>query len=398
GTVAVLFVDIDRFKDINDSLGHAMGDQLIKLVANRIKRSLSNPDIMVTRQGGDEFVILFNWLGEEQVKEEAETVITAIKQPFIIEGNEINVSASGGLSLYPRHTENLDTLMVYADIAMYTAKKQGGSKVVLYSEEINVRSQEKLRIETRLRTAIKEEKIDVYYQPKVDGRTDTITGAEALLRWTDEELGFVPPDKFISIAEDTGLIHSLWELVMKKACSQVSKWNENQSQPLNLAVNFSAKQFQDPVRLVEQVVSILADSKLLPQHFEVEITESILFNNTNETIKALKKLQEYGIGISIDDFGTGYSSLGYLKTLPIDILKIDRTFIQDIKEDYSNAEIPKAIITMAHGLRLKVIAEGVEEEHQKEFLLKNDCYLMQGYLFSKPLSKENFEKLIKDSY
>jgi EAL domain-containing protein (putative c-di-GMP-specific phosphodiesterase class I) len=215
-----------------------------------------------------------------------------------------------------------------------------------------------------------------------------------LLRWTDEELGSVSPDIFIAIAEETGLIHPLWEIAMKKACLQVKKWNENRAEPINLAVNFSAKQFKDSVSLVNQVKHILSDCQLAPEQFEIEITESTLLFNSQETIKALKDLQEYGVSISIDDFGTGYSSLSYLKTLPINYLKIDRSFTQDIREDYSNAGIPEAIINLARSLSLQVIAEGVEEEYQKEFLIKNQCYHMQGYLFSKPLCRQEFERLL----
>lgn len=394
GTVAVLFIDIDRFKDVNDTLGHSKGDQLIRLISERIKSCLSTGNSVLARQGGDEFVILFSNCEIDDTKAIAETIVTSTKQPYFMEGNEVYVSASCGMSLYPTHTDNLDALMVYADVAMYAAKKQGGNKVILYNEEINKENKEKLRIEARLRKAIQQEKIEVYYQPKINAQADVIMGVEALLRWTDEELGFVPPDVFISVAEETGLIHPLWETAMKQACLQISKWNENRFNPLNLAVNFSAKQFQDPACMVKRVKEILSDCQLAPKYFEVEITESTLLFNSEETIKALKDLQEYGISISIDDFGTGYSSLSYLKTLPINCLKIDRSFIQDIKEDYSHSEIPGAIINLAQSLRMQVVAEGVEEEYQKEFLLKNGCYHMQGYLFSKPLCRQDFEKLL----
>lgn len=391
--IALLFVDIDRFKDVNDSLGHAKGDQLIQLISERIKGCLPTGNSVLTRQGGDEFVILFSGLEVEKIKEIAETIVAAIKQPYSIEGNEVFVSASCGMSLYPIHTEDLDTLMVYSDVAMYDAKKQGGNKVILYDDVINKEKKKRLHIEKRLRKAIQNEEIEVYYQPKINARENAITGVEALLRWKDEELGFVPPDIFVSVAEETGLIHSLWELAMRQACSQMSKWNENRLELLSLAVNFSAKQFQDPDYLVERVKEILAECQLAPKYFEIEITESTLFINSDETIKALESLQEYGVSISIDDFGTGYSSLSYLKTLPINCLKIDRSFIQDIQEDYSNSEIAEAIINLAQSLRLQVVAEGVEEEYQKEFLIKNNCYHMQGYLFSKPICKQEFEQL-----
>lgn len=389
---AVIFIDIDRFKDVNDTLGHAKGDQLIKLISARIKNSLSEETSILTRQGGDEFLLLVSGLEKKDMIAAAETVVAAINQPYFIEGQEVIVSASCGLSLCPEHTEDMDTLLVYADGAMYAAKKQGGNKVVLYNEEISKEKNEKLRIEARLRRAIANEEIEVYYQPKVNAQANVVTGVEALLRWNDKELGFVPPDIFIGIAEDTGLIHRLWEIAMKEACTQVSKWNQDRQEPLRLAVNFSAKQFQDPCSLVKQVKEILTQCKFEPNYFEIEITESTLLYNTNETIKALQGLQEYGISISIDDFGTGYSSFSYLRSLPVNNLKIDRSFIQDISENYEHTEIPEAIIHLASGLRLGIIAEGVEEEWQKEFLLKHNCYHMQGYLFSKPLPKEEFEK------
>ncbi|ARK32271.1 EAL domain-containing protein [Halalkalibacter krulwichiae] len=391
-TVAILFIDVDRFKDVNDTLGHARGDQLIRLISERIKLSLTNGNSVLTRQGGDEFVILVSGLEEEKITALAKDLVSTISQPYLIEGNEVIVSASCGISLAPKHTNKMETLMIYADGAMYAAKKDGGNHVVVYNEEINKEKNEKLRIEKRLRKAIANEEIEVYYQPKIDAKSDQLRGVEALLRWTDEELGFVPPDKFISIAEETGLIHPLWKIAMKQACSQISIWNSQRNEPIRLAVNFSAKQFQDPCSLVNQVKDILAEHQLAPNLFEVEITESTLLFKTTETIKALKSLQEYGISVSIDDFGTGYSSLSYLKTLPINCLKIDRSFIQDITEDNRNAEIPLTIINLARSLHLDVVAEGVEENHQKEFLVQNQCNYMQGFFFSKPLSKDDFEK------
>ncbi|WP_102344790.1 EAL domain-containing protein [Bacillus sp. Marseille-P3661] len=391
-TVALLFIDIDRFKDVNDTLGHAKGDKLLQLISDRINHCMSSENSILTRQGGDEFVILMSEYEEKEINAAAENLVKAIKQPFLLDGNEVSVSASCGISLYPQHTTNADTLVIYADSAMYAAKKQDGNRVVFYNEQITKESNEKLRIESRLKKAIRNEKIEVYYQPKIDARRNAVTGVEALLRWTDEELGFVPPDVFIGVAEETGHIHQLWEIAMKQACTQVRKWNENRTQPLSLAVNFSAKQFQDPSSLVKQVKELLEGYGLEPSYFEVEITESTLLFNSKETIKALKDLQEYGISISIDDFGTGYSSLSYLKKLPINTLKIDRSFIQDIKDNYDNSEIPEAVINLARSLRLHVIAEGVEEEYQKEFLLKNNCYHMQGYLFSKPICKQEFEE------
>jgi len=389
--VAVLFMDIDRFKDINDTLGHSKGDQLIQLIANRIKECLPPANSFLTRQGGDEFVILFSDFTPEEVERITEKIIAYVQQPCYIDNDEVFVSISSGLSFYPEHSTNLDTLITYADVAMYASKRQGGSKVSIYHDSLNQKQAEKVHIETRLRKAIQKGDIDVYYQPKIEAKCNVITGVEALVRWNDAELGFVSPEAFIPIAEEAGLIQSLWEVVMKKACSQVSKWNKDRNEKMTLAVNFSPRQFQDSIVLVNEIQQFLSLHRFDPTWFEMEITESTLLMNAEETIKALHLLKKYGISISIDDFGTGYSSLSYLKKLPIDCLKIDRSFIQDIQEDYSNSEIAQAIISLSQSLKLQVIAEGVEEEYQKAFLMENGCDHMQGYLFSKPLNAEDFE-------
>ncbi|MGE7307357.1 EAL domain-containing protein [Priestia megaterium] len=395
--VAVLFMDIDRFKDINDTLGHSKGDQLIQLIANRIKECLPPANNFLTRQGGDEFVILFSDFTQEEVKGITEKIIAYVQQPCYIDNDEVFVSISSGLSFYPEHSTNLDTLITYADVAMYASKRQGGSKVSIYHDSLNQKQAEKVHIETRLRKAIQKGDIDVYYQPKIEAKRNVITGVEALVRWNDAELGFVSPEAFIPIAEEAGLIQSLWEVVMKKACSQVSKWNKDRNEKMTLAVNFSPRQFQDPIMLVNEIKQFLSLHRFDPTWFEMEITESTLLMNAEETIKALHLLKKYGISISIDDFGTGYSSLSYLKKLPIDCLKIDRSFIQDIQEDYSNSEIAQAIISLSQSLKLQVIAEGVEEEYQKAFLMENGCDHMQGYLFSKPLNAEDFEAAFLNS-
>ncbi|MGI8371230.1 EAL domain-containing protein [Priestia megaterium] len=395
--VAVLFMDIDRFKDINDTLGHSKGDQLIQLIANRIKECLPSANSFLTRQGGDEFVILFSDFTPEEVKGITEKIMAYVQQPCYIDNDEVFVSISSGLSFYPEHSTNLDTLITYADVAMYASKRQGGSKVSIYHDSLNKKQAEKVHIETRLRKAIQKGDIDVYYQPKIEAKRNVITGVEALVRWNDAELGFVSPEAFIPIAEEAGLIQYLWEVVMKKACSQVSEWNKVSDEKMTLAVNFSPRQFQDPVVLVNEIKHFLSLHRFDPAWFEMEITESTLLMNAEETIKALHLLKKYGISISIDDFGTGYSSLSYLKKLPIDCLKIDRSFIQDIQEDYSNSEIAQAIISLSQSLKLQVIAEGVEEEYQKAFLMENGCDHMQGYLFSKPLAAEDFEEAFLNS-
>ncbi|MDG0060806.1 MULTISPECIES: EAL domain-containing protein [Priestia] len=395
--VAVLFMDIDRFKDINDTLGHSKGDQLIQLIANRIKDCLPPANSFLTRQGGDELVILFSDFTPEEVEGITEKIMAYVQQPCYIDNDEVFVSISSGLSFYPEHSTNLDTLITYADVAMYASKRQGGSKVSIYHDSLNQKQAEKVHIETRLRKAIQKGDIDVYYQPKIEAKRNVITGVEALVRWNDAELGFVSPEAFIPIAEEAGLIQSLWEVVMKKACSQVSKWNKDRNEKMTLAVNFSPRQFQDPIVLVKEIQQFLSLHRFDPTWFEMEITESTLLMNAEETIKALHLLKKYGISISIDDFGTGYSSLSYLKKLPIDCLKIDRSFIQDIQEDYSNSEIAQAIISLSQSLKLQVIAEGVEEEYQKAFLMENGCDHMQGYLFSKPLAAKDFEAAFLNS-
>jgi diguanylate cyclase len=394
-SVSVLFIDLDRFKQVNDSFGHSQGDEILKTVAQRIKDTLpATNQTILTRQGGDEFILFLINYDMKDTMAAAERMITNLKKSYSLDGNEIYLGASCGISLYPDHTTDIDTLIIYADLAMYAAKKIGGNKAMVYTQDLNKSNIKRPKIEARLRKAIENGNIEVYYQPKMNALSRIIFGAEALVRWNDEEFGFVSPEQFIPIAEDTGLIHPLWEIVMKTACQQVSKWNSSRAEPLSISVNFSARQFQEPCMMVQRVKEILSESALDPRHFEVEITESILLNNSSEIIQSLKNLQDMGISISIDDFGTGYSSLSYLKDLPIDALKIDKTFIQSIEEDYRNAEITEAIINFARSLHLDVIAEGVEEEYQQEFLLSKNCVHMQGYLFSKPLNKTDFEHFL----
>jgi diguanylate cyclase len=393
-TVSVLFIDMDRFKHVNDTLGHNKGDELLKIVAHRIRKNLPAEINIITRQGGDEFIILLNNLTLAETNSAAVELVNALKKPYSLDGKEVYLGASCGISLFPQHATNIENLVSYADMAMYAAKKAGGNTVIVFNEDLIINNREKPKIESHLRKAIEQGIIEVYFQPKIDAQSGTIFGAEALVRWTDEELGFVSPERFIPIAEDTGLIQPLWEYVMKEACRQISYWNYSHSLNLTISVNFSARQFQDPCNMVSQVKEILKDSNLSPENFEIEITESILLTNTTETVHSLETLQALGISISIDDFGTGYSSLNYLKNLPINILKIDKSFIQDINENYGNSELAEAIINLARSLHLNVIAEGVEKEYQKDFLLSKNCTQMQGYLFSKPLSRLDFEKFL----
>jgi len=299
-TVSVLFIDMDRFKQVNDSFGHNKGDEILKIVAERIIMSLPRDKSIITRQGGDEFIILLLCHNLTETKAAAEKIVHTLKKIYVLDGNEIYLGASCGISLFPEHTNNMDTLVIYADLAMYSAKKLGGNKVIVYSKKLIQSDIERPKFEARLRKAIECGSVEVYFQPKVNVEAGTIFGAEALLRWNDEELGFVSPELFIPIAEDIGLIHPLWEFVMKESCHQVSKWNRTRSTPLSVSVNFSARQFQEPCSMVKQVKEILKESQLGPKNFEIEITESILLNNSSEIVESLKTLQNMGITISID--------------------------------------------------------------------------------------------------
>lgn len=392
--VALMFIDIDRFKNVNDSLGHNKGDELIQQIAYRLKNCMVLENCVISRQGGDEFIIILEDVHSSALQEIGNRVVEAVKKPYSIDETEVFVGASCGISLFPCHSDKMETLIMFADMAMYEAKNQGGNCAVLYHDQLNEKNRDRLRVETQLRKAIQEEKMNVFFQPKINVKTGFITGAEALVRWNDEILGNIPPDKFIPIAEDTGLIQPLWEFVMKEACSKAVRWNEKCTPPLTIAVNFSAKQFQDSPGMVKKVREILELSGLSAHFFEIEITESVLLYNTSETIAALRELQEEGAKISIDDFGTGYSSLSYLKKFPIDKLKIDKSFIKDMDEKHQNTEIADAIINLARSLRLQVIAEGVEKDYQLHYLLENNCEEMQGYYFSKPVNSEQFEKLL----
>ncbi|TKC19286.1 EAL domain-containing protein [Robertmurraya kyonggiensis] len=395
--IGVIFIDIDRFKHVNDSMGHKMGDQLIKLISERIKEFLIDYKCVVARQGGDEFIILTENLSEEQVREMTHELILHIRKPYDLGERDIYVGSSCGISFYPHHTKNMEQLIINADIAMYAAKKQGGNRFVVYDPNESNVSLERIEIEASLRKAIEDEVLDVFYQPKMNAASGKIIGAEALVRWNDVKLGFVSPAVFIPIAEDSGLIQPLFELVLRKAMIQMKEWNDVLVEKLTVSVNVSAVQFMEARNLVDCVKDKLSLTQFAPELLELEITESALLNNMSETIEALEEFNQLGISISIDDFGTGYSSLSYLQKLPIDTLKIDQSFIKSIDENGSISEIANGIINLARSLKLGIIAEGVEEEYQKEYLIRNGCHLMQGYLFSKPLEAKEFHKFIKDS-
>jgi diguanylate cyclase (GGDEF)-like protein len=382
---AVFFIDIDKFKSINDSFGHEIGDLLLQAISKRLEENLPEGSIS-SRIGGDEFIIFIPKIKDKKFAEDvAKKIISSIKVPYYINGKELIITLSIGISLYPIDGTDIDFLINNADLAMYNVKNRGKNDFEFYN--INMRN--KLSKEMLVK-ALKEDELELYYQPKVNGLTGDITGMESLLRWNHPEKGFISPVEFIPIAEETGLIISIGEWVLKKACEQTKRWNLMTNSTLVIAVNISNIQFRK-VDFIEMIKRVLKESGLNPKYLELEITESVAVNNEEEVIKKLIMLKRLGVSVAIDDFGTGYSSLSYLQKLPIDTLKIDKVFVDDIVKDDT---IAKMIINMAKNLEISVIAEGVEREDQLNQLLKLGCESIQGYLFSKPLSTEKFEELL----
>ncbi|TAK08752.1 MAG: EAL domain-containing protein [Candidatus Manganitrophaceae bacterium] len=402
--VAVLFLDLDRFKLINDTLGHAVGDLLLKAVAERLTASLRRSDTVarlqnqsntVARLGGDEFTLLLTDIAQTQdVPVIVQRIANAFIAPFIVEGHELFVTPSIGISLYPNDGENAEKLLRNADMALYRAKDQGRNNYQFYLPEMNVKVSERLAMENHLRRALEREELLLHYQPQVDLNTGRIIGMEALVRWHRPDSGLVSPAKFIPLAEETGLIIPLGEWVLRAACAQNKAWQESGLPPIRIGVNLSGRQFQQK-GLIETVRRALGETRLSAEYLELELTESILMQKVETITSALSELDAMGIQISIDDFGTGYSSLSYLKRFPISKLKVDRSFVNDITTDPDDAAITAAIITMAHSLKLKVVAEGVETADQLAFLKSLKCDGMQGYLFSRPLPSKEATELLK---
>ncbi len=392
--LAILFIDLDHFKKINDTLGHEAGDRALKLIAERVRGCLRESDT-VGRLGGDEFVVLIEELPRsESVAEVATKILTAVARPFPLDAGEYHLTASIGISTYPGDSEDMQGLMKNADISMYRAKEQGRNNYQFYSVQMNVHTLERLALESDLRHALERDEFRLHYQPKVDIRSGRITGAEALLRWQQPARALVPPAQFIPLAEETGLIVPIGGWVLKAACLHNKAWLDQGLPRLTVAVNLSARQFAH-ASLLEDVARTLRDTKLAPASLEFEITESMVMRDPEHAVKLLGGLKKMGIRLSIDDFGTGYSSLNYLKRFPLDSVKIDRAFIQDLPGNADDAAITRAIIAMAHSLRLRVIAEGVETEEQLRFLRELGCDEMQGYLFSKPLPEDEFVRLLQ---
>jgi diguanylate cyclase (GGDEF)-like protein len=394
-TLGVLFFSLDRFKKIHDTLGRAIGDRLLQEVAERLRSSAHRGET-VARFEGDEFALLLTQIGGTEGEDVVEVIFQineSLKLPFVVDGHELFITASFGITLYPDDGADAPTLLKNADAALYRAKEQGGDNYQFYTADMNAKAMKRLTLENSLRRALERNEFEVYYQPVLDTNTGKIVGMEALLRWHHPELGLVQPAEFIPLAEDTGMIVPIGEWVLRTACAQSKSWQEAGFAPLALAVNLSARQFQQQ-NLSEVVVLILQETGLNPHDLGLELTESSIMKNAESAVRTLGELKALGVKIAIDDFGTGYSSLGYLKRLPIDTLKIDRSFVRDVTTDADDAALVMAIITLAHNLRLKVIAEGVETEEQRRFLHLLRCDEWQGYLCSKPLPVDAFEKLL----
>lgn len=382
-SVAIMFLDLDRFKTINDTLGHGAGDELLSATARRLSDSLREEDT-VARLGGDEFLLLVSGIDTvEDVARVASKILDAFQTPFDIAGHELHVTASIGISLFPMDASDGETLIRNADTALYRAKEQGRNRYQLYAPAMNAIAFRRLMLENSLRRALERDELTLHYQPLVS-LGGQVVGVEALIRWVHPDLGIVSPPDFIPLAEETGLIVPLTRWVMRSACAQMKAWQDAGISPEIISVNVSPRRFNDS-NLPAMVAEVLRTTRLAGEHLCIEITEGVMMDNVEATIATLVQLKALGIKISIDDFGTGYSSLSYLKRLPIDSLKIDQSFVRGLPLDSDDSTIAMLIITMAHNLKLSVVAEGVETEAQMAFLRERNCDVMQGFHFSRPL-------------
>ncbi len=384
---ALLYLDLDRFKNINDSLGHLIGDKLLIAIAARLKKTLHEQDT-IARLGGDEFaIIICDLIKIEAVNELANKIIHIITQPIFIDEHELFITTSIGISTFPNDADQTDELIKKADKALYQAKDAGRNNYEFFNEAMNVLSLRRLKLEKELRIAVKLKQLVLHYQPKFDLNTEKMIGVEALLRWTHPQLGVISPVEFIPIAEETGLIIEMSEWVLKTACDDLNNWQQKIGLQVPVAVNLSARQFRE-LNLLSQIKLIQERAGISAELLEFEITESMIMNNPEQVIKVLEDFKNEGFKLSIDDFGTGYSSLNYLKRFPVDHLKIDYSFVRDIICDKNDASIVMAIIALAHSLNLKVIAEGVSNSEQLAFLKQHQCEVVQGFYFSRPINSE----------
>ncbi len=390
----ILFIDLDRFKFINDTLGHNTGDEVLRIIGGKLNNLCRKSD-SVARLGGDEFIILLPEIARiEEVVQIVKRFLITLSEPLNVAGCKFSLSASIGISIYPNDGVDSETLIKNADAAMYKAKSEGRNNWQFYSSSMNESSFEWITMENKLRKAVEDGDFILHYQPQVDVHTKKVTGMEALIRWQDPDKGIIPPNVFIPVAEDTGLIIPIGEWVLRTACAQNKKWQDDGFRHFPVAVNISMRQFKQK-DFVEIITGILNETGLDPGYLELELTESIIMSDAKATIKILHDLKELGLRLSIDDFGTGYSSLSYLKHMPIDTLKIDRSFVSDITLDENDFAICTAIIRMAKSLKIEVIAEGVETMEQFTLLSNLGCDKIQGYLISKPLLPEKINELLE---
>ena len=390
---AVLLLNLDRFKAINDSLGFTAGDRVLQSVAERLTSCVRESDT-VARFGADEFAILLSQINRHQdAANTARALKDVLDQPFIFDDQELFVSSSIGISLYPYDGQDTPSLLKTAGMALNRAKEQGGNNYQFYTSGGTTSALKQLVLESNMRPGIERREFLVAYQPQVDIKEFQLVGMEALARWNHPTLGLLQPNEFIPIAEDSGLIIAIGDWVMREACNQTKAWQDAGLEPMRLSVNFSARQFQQST-FIPSVVEILKETKLEPAWLELELTEGSIMKDPEQAIEKLRELRMMGISIAIDDFGTGYSSLSYLKRFPIDTLKIDKSFVQDVCTDPDDASIVKAIVTLGHALDLKIVAEGVETQDQLEYLTLLGCDVLQGFLFSEPLAQQEFHELL----
>ena len=392
--IAVLFIDLDHFKEINDSMGHHVGDKVLLEFSKRVKSSISKTDTFA-RLGGDEFCIILNDIDDiVQVSDFILNCMQRAKTPINVNNQDLYINMSIGISMYPSDGQEANTLLKNADAAMFKAKDSGRSRYCFYDEEMTKKAYSRITLETHLREAFQNDELVVYFQPQINAKSSKIIGMEALVRWKHPTMGFVYPDAFIPLAERTGMIVELDRIVMKKSISQFQKWYKDGLNPGKLSLNLAIKQMEDK-SFIEYFNELLKDKKHLYDFLEFEITESQVMENPEESIKILNQVRELGVSIAVDDFGTGYSSLAYLKKLPINKLKIDKSFIDDLPDDAEDVSISKTIIALCENLNLDVVAEGVENQEQADFLLENKCDNIQGYLYSKPISAEDMTEFLK---
>jgi diguanylate cyclase (GGDEF)-like protein len=392
-SIGVVFLDIDHFKFVNDSLGHNTGDKLLQKVAERLLDAVRDGDT-VARLGGDEFILILNdQTGQEVIYRAMQRIIGKIAEPIEIDGQELLVTASAGISMYPQDGPDVETLLKNADAAMYRAKDKGRNNFQFYTAEMNRQVNERLKMEGSLRRALERNEFELYYQPRIHVGNGALVGCEALLRWQHPELGLTLPERFIGLAEETGLIVPIGEWVIRSACAQARAWQRKGMAPITVSVNLSMRQFRQE-GLASAVDDALRQSGLDPRRLEMELTESLVMQDTEGAIQVLERLREIGVELSVDDFGTGHSSLSYLTRLPISALKIDQSFVQAIKGMGESDEgiVAQAIISLAHNLKLKVVGEGVETAAQFDFLKKHSCDEVQGYHFGRPMPVSDFER------